>query len=70
MGILILERNEPEPLARRAMKRVACGSGGRALVSVPLGPLLSSLTAPLLSPLSSSPTLFPWAGKEIWEEAG
>ena len=51
MGILILERNEPEPLGRRAMKRVTCGSGGGALVAVPLGPLLSSLTAPHL-PLS------------------
>jgi len=70
MDILILERNEPEPLGRRAMKRVTCGSGGGALVAVSLGPLLSSLTAPPPSPLSSSPTLFPWAGKEIWEEAG
>ena len=70
MGVLILERNEPGPLGRRAMKRVTCGSGGRALISVPLGPLLSSLTAPPLSPLSSWPMLFPWAGKETWEEAG
>lgn len=62
MGVLILERNEPESFARRAMKRLMwfCATGSLSV----------SLTAPPLSPLSLSPTLCSWAGKEIWEETG